>query len=404
MKKIKVKTLIVSTIPFFAGSRNYGGVADVAWNLAIELTKKKEDIAIFAIGKYFGRIKKCENIKIYGTYFNVVVLLLTLFYGLKNFQIIYKSDNKLRLKIFIALYQALIIKRTFTPSYINIHHSINQLPLALKLVNSRFRIITTIHSFTEVLFEKSSNRRNNLLNNINLNYRVCDYLTFVSKELLVQASNLKIQIPANNCVIYNGISLGTNKQKKTINSKEFDISFVGSFIERKGIYTLLQSLNNNKIKVKKMLWIGKGNLESFIKDNKKNKNMVFTFTGQLNKNEIYSRLRKCKLLVVPSKSESFGLVYIEALFCGIPVIGYQPALREFVDCLELTPSESDWLIGFNSNFESSETLVQKINNGLTIVKRSNYLSEASSIKEKILNKFSWSKIVEEYITVYKKFV
>lgn len=42
-------------------------------------------------------------------------------------------------------------------------------------------------------------------------------------------------------------------------------------------------------------------------------------------------LLRARLLCLPSRSESFGLVFIEALACGTPVVGFGPAIREIRD-------------------------------------------------------------------------
>lgn len=45
------------------------------------------------------------------------------------------------------------------------------------------------------------------------------------------------------------------------------------------------------------------------------------FTGQLSRNDVALKLQSSSFFVLPSSNETFGVSYIEALACGIPVIG-----------------------------------------------------------------------------------
>ncbi len=46
----------------------------------------------------------------------------------------------------------------------------------------------------------------------------------------------------------------------------------------------------------------------------------YEFTGFISKDEIFKHYKTADLLVLPSRSETFGLVLLEANYCGLPVI------------------------------------------------------------------------------------
>lgn len=52
------------------------------------------------------------------------------------------------------------------------------------------------------------------------------------------------------------------------------------------------------------------------------------FLGEIPVGELRRLLARSELLLMPSESESFGLLFIEALSCGTPVAGFAPTLLE----------------------------------------------------------------------------
>ena len=110
-----------------------------------------------------------------------------------------------------------------------------------------------------------------------------------------------------------------------ISDSEFVILFVGQLIERKRIKDLINALgiiknNFNKIS---LCIIGDGeerdNLEKIaIKLNLKNK---VIFIGSVQNEKLPYYYTACDLFVLPSRQEGMGVVLLEAMACGKPVIG-----------------------------------------------------------------------------------
>ena len=97
------------------------------------------------------------------------------------------------------------------------------------------------------------------------------------------------------------------------------VLFVGNLIKRKNVDSLLEA---KKIAHSDyyLVVVGDGPLFKKLKKKVEDENIRdVIFTGS--RNDVENIIPSCDLLVLPSFSESFGLVLIEALACGKPVIG-----------------------------------------------------------------------------------
>lgn len=97
------------------------------------------------------------------------------------------------------------------------------------------------------------------------------------------------------------------------------ILFVGNIIKRKNVATILtakKQLRSNCV----LVVVGGGPLLTSLKEKVRDEEINdVIFTGP--RNDIANIIRSSDLLILPSYSESFGLVLIEALACGKSVIG-----------------------------------------------------------------------------------
>ena len=125
-------------------------------------------------------------------------------------------------------------------------------------------------------------------------------------------------------LIPNGITMTPRIEEKP-NDGICRFGFVGRIDRVKNIDILLEAWNNLGIKTKncELSIIGGGyddkyiiELTKFIKENKLN----VRFTGMLSKQNTLIEMSKLDYLILPSRSENFGMVIPEALSMGIPCI------------------------------------------------------------------------------------
>jgi len=113
------------------------------------------------------------------------------------------------------------------------------------------------------------------------------------------------------------------KPEKDIN--KFKILYVGTFIKRKKLLELQQAvielskINNSKLELH---IVGEGGKQTkkilkFIQKYPK----LFIYHGKVDQKEKLEKIyNNCHIFVMPSKYETFGLVYIEALLQGLPIL------------------------------------------------------------------------------------
>lgn len=123
-----------------------------------------------------------------------------------------------------------------------------------------------------------------------------------------------------------------NLLRRDENENGLDVLFVGRLEKRKGIETLFKAIPIvlEKVPDAKFYFVGKDtNLapnglsykEYLLKNLNKQYHRNINFVGYVNNEELKNYYRNCDLFVAPSLYESFGLIYLEAMVWGKPVIG-----------------------------------------------------------------------------------
>jgi len=134
----------------------------------------------------------------------------------------------------------------------------------------------------------------------------CDRMICVSESLKNQL--LDHGIPSEVLrVVYNGIDVGEPSSKE-----EDFILYVGRLVQPKGLDTLAAAMKGVK---GKLLVCGRGPLSSEL-EGIPNVELL----GHVPEEEKIRLLERCKFLVLPSRMEAFGIVLLEAMAVGKPVV------------------------------------------------------------------------------------
>ena len=104
------------------------------------------------------------------------------------------------------------------------------------------------------------------------------------------------------------------------------------------------------------------------------------------KKEIRKYFEESDIFIMPSKYETFGLVYAEALSQGLPVI--------YTRGQGFDGQIPDGEVGYSVKYNDVNEIVEKI-----ILIYNNYDSYSSKIKNYI-DKFNWENIADDYKMIY----
>lgn len=202
----------------------------------------------------------------------------------------------------------------------------------------------------------------------------------------------KKEIKNKSIVIPNGIDEFWLKNKyinRTVpEDKKINLIYVGVINENKNIETSIKACN---------FLIGQGYEISYtiigkIKNQKyktlMDEHLFINYIPHSKKEDLIKYYREADIFVMPSKYETFGLVYAEAMSQGLPVIytkdqGFD---RQF----------DEGVVGYSVQYNSAEEIADKIKDILN-----NYRTIWNHCINKV-DRFNWNEIANEYIKVYEK--
>ena len=170
------------------------------------------------------------------------------------------------------------------------------------------------------------------------------------------------------------------------------VSFVGKFTNFKGIDVLIKAARivTDKIPDVAFALAGDGELMPDMKKLKAelNLNNVY-FLGHQNQTDVSSLYNAAEVSVVPSRIEPFGLVAIEALACGTPVVATRAGgLPDFVN------DKIGQLVEMENPDALADAIIEELQNNTKRTKGKYAVSYAHE-------NYSWNKTLHKVIEIYK---
>ena len=220
---------------------------------------------------------------------------------------------------------------------------------------------------------------------------------FIANSNYTKKENIfssKIKYVVHNCLP--SYLIKKKLKKKNKNNEIITISS-GGIGKRKNIENAILAFNkikfDNKDIILKLVGSKLGKNESYYKSLIKKKIDIrkIKFLGKLSHTETISEIKKSYILLHPSKEESFGNIYLEAMMCGTPIIAgiSSGATSEVI-------KKNGLLIDINN--------INQITNAITkyLKNKAYYNSIRSAAFEYVYRNFNYMKISKQYLSIFEK--
>lgn len=185
---------------------------------------------------------------------------------------------------------------------------------------------------------------------------------------------------------------------KSIEELKADIKllYVGEFMPRRHLKFMGDVINELKKKGRncKLIMIGKSNsdygrsVKEYFESNDLNENVYYV--ERIEQRYLSRVYQTCTAFLFPSTYEIFGMVLMEAMYFGLPVISCKNGGS--------TMLIKDGINGFVENELDPVKWAEKI----IQIKDGNISEISTNARNTILNRFTWDALVSQFIQVYEK--
>ncbi|RDC66032.1 glycosyltransferase [Adhaeribacter pallidiroseus] len=287
----------------------------------------------------------------------------------------------------------LAYKKKLTQGYTYIHaHTLisDGIPAYLLSRITKKKLVITVRSADVDVYIKKSRIFRSIANKI---LTTADMVFFVSPAYKEKIINLFPQIdkkkyfPLPNGIDDFWLNNKHKKDKETQNLNTVNILFVGQIIKRKKLDLLIDFIKKYNDRKYVLNIVGKNllNLEfNKISQSVTNGNVI-NYIGEVrDRNQLLDIYKNNDVFVLLSYRETFGVVYIEALSQGLPIIYTR---GDGVDGYF-----KDGEVGYSCSHESMEELKEKLD--LVVANYSSLIENTTRVSQN----FEWDYLIKNYIT------
>ena len=348
-----------------------GGMQNIAREISERLAKKGHQVEVFTsdIGCKKGKLRSTKNLKIHylkSCQFAHTPIIPSLFFKLLKIS----KDSIIHVHIAHAM----------IPEIVFLVSKIRNIPYVAHIhadVEPSGKMGFLLPFYKKIFLQKILNYASKIV------VPTKDYIAIISKKYAI--SKYKI------IVIPTGVDLNNFKSMSGKLHNPIRLLFVGRLTKQKNIRLLIKSfkkiIDNNDFNIELHI-VGEGedkNKIIFLIKTLKLDNRVILH-GSLIGNKLHKIYSNSDIFILPSMFESFGIVLIEAMASGIPIIASNiPCVRNVIKnnktglLVKTTPE--DFAEAIEKLLNNPKLREKLIENGLEEIKKYNW--------DKIVSKFEW---------------
>lgn len=390
-----MRILSFGHIPSFAGGRQSSGLANVIFQLSYHLAKHDDvEMYLAATDVYVQELHK-DNLTIFGWTKSCLLK-----YAMKHpFVAVRLLVNALSCKIEYSpivsvpglFFKSLLLDyaiRRVQPRIVHLHGvgAMHYLPI----IPSNIKVVVTLHgnvgTDNNIPNHTIYAKLENALCVSNKIDKLCAISTTIPK--ILKETYGTIVPPVN--VILNAYDNKAFSYIEPQKHEKLTLCTIASFSKLKGQERVIQALKNCGCDYR-YLCIGQISDEDKGKLEKYSEGLDFHWLGVKSSDEIRSILADCDYMILPSSSEGFGLVYLEAIACGVPVIipqhlplAMEGAILNDGNSIKIEDSSSDAIKSVLPTLQGRKWDRKKV--AATVIS------------------YSWENIAEEYVELYASLI
>lgn len=280
---------------------NVGGIEVASRDIANLLAQKGNDVHVVTAGKRNLIEKPSQKVTVYRLPNSRLTFIDTLFFWLKAFFVLKQiKPDMVHCQSIPMGVPGFLFKRLYKKPYIVWCHGFDVYnPWKFKKTISRI----VLNSADAVIA-----------------------LTNHMKGMLQKSCSKNISIIPNSLNVekFRLASKGVNQERLRIEKEDGIVLFVGTLNPVKGVKYLIEAFKEINLNVPKtrLLLVGDGperrNLEDIVNDNGLQEKI--NFIGRVGNDDVPKYMSIADVFVLPSLSESFGMVNLEAMACGLPIV------------------------------------------------------------------------------------
>ena len=376
---MKTKTYIIFSALYFP---SIGGVENFTSNISSELSKRGFRVVVVTSSRDNPGVSIEGDIAVYR------LPAMMLLGGRLPLPILCRSFHKLWVELCSISCDGILINTRFYPhTLVGLHYARKKgvTPIVLEHGSAYITLGSSILDFVLHVYE-------NMITGIIKKYK-CAYYG-VSKRCCEWLRHFGITPEG---VIPNGINMnefwslssGVNfREKLSVSNDSLIVLFVGRLVPEKGVDSFVKAASNLTDLNARFVVAGDGplrtDLERCASDN-------VSFVGALSRPDVSSLLSQANLICLPSRSEGFGAVLLEASAWAVPCCVTRVGASEDI----IVSDEYGWLLNSMDPDELTATLRRALSD------RNELVRQGENARDLVGRKFTWSTSAESLLNAFK---